>query len=60
MAYKLLTLNNPKILKGKDVDDTYISCVMHFRPINTKIKSFQLSSTNSVSVKRILIFVTTF
>ena len=41
MAYKLLTLNNPKILKGKDVDDTYISCVMHFRPINTKICPFQ-------------------
>ena len=41
MSYKLLTLNNPKILKGKDVDDTFISCVMHFRPINTKICPYQ-------------------
>ena len=41
MSYQLLTLNNPKILKGKNVDDRYISCVMHFRPINTKICPFQ-------------------
>ena len=41
MSYKLLTLNNPKILKGKDVDDTFISCVMHFRPINTKVCPYQ-------------------
>ena len=41
MTYKLLTTNNPKILKGKKVDDTYISCVMHLRPINTKICPYQ-------------------
>ena len=41
MAYKLLTLNNPKILKGKKVNDKYISAILHMRPENTRICPYQ-------------------
>lgn len=41
MAYQLLTFNNPKILKGEKVNDTYISAIMHLRPINTRICPYQ-------------------
>ena len=41
MAYKLLTLNNPKILKGKKVNDKYISAILHMRPDNTRICPYQ-------------------
>tara|TARA_R100000773_G_scaffold30942_1_gene26426 strand:+ start:5415 stop:6122 length:708 start_codon:yes stop_codon:yes gene_type:complete len=41
MAYQLLTFNNPKILKGEKVNDTYISAIMHLRPISTRICPYQ-------------------
>lgn len=41
MTYKLLTINNPKILKGRKVDDRYITSILHMKPINTKICPYQ-------------------
>lgn len=41
MAYQLLTFNNPKILKGEKINDTYISAIMHLRPISTRICPYQ-------------------
>ena len=41
MAYKLLTFNNPKILKGEKINRDYISAIMHLRPINTRICPYQ-------------------
>ena len=41
MRYRLLTINNPKTLKGKDVNDKYITAIMHMSPINTRICPYQ-------------------
>ena len=39
--YKLLTINNPKTLKGFMKYDKYITAIMHLKPINTKICPYQ-------------------
>lgn len=40
--YKLLTVNgNAKIEKGNNLSDKFWACIMHLRPINTKICPFQ-------------------
>ena len=41
MAYKLLSFNNPKILKGVKVNNKYISAILHMRPENTRICPYQ-------------------
>jgi len=42
MAYGLLSVNsNPKIDKGNKIQSKYWSCIMHLRPINTKICPYQ-------------------
>ena len=41
MSYRLLTINNPKTLKGEDVNDKYITAIMHMSPINTRICPYQ-------------------
>ena len=41
MAYKLLSINNPKILKGVKVNNKYISAILHMRPENTRICPYQ-------------------
>jgi hypothetical protein len=42
MGYKLLSVNsNPKIDKSNKVSEKYWSCIMHLRPINTKICPYQ-------------------
>ena len=41
MSYRLLSFNNPKILKGKDVYSEYLSAILHLSPINTKICPYQ-------------------
>ena len=39
--YKLLTINNPKTLKGFMKYDKYITATMNLKPINTKICPYQ-------------------
>ena len=41
MAYKLLSFNNPKIIKGVKVNNKYISAILHMRPENTRICPYQ-------------------
>lgn len=42
MGYKLLSVNsNPKIDKSNKVSNKYWSCIMHLRPISTKICPYQ-------------------
>jgi hypothetical protein len=42
MGYKLLSVNsNPKIDKSNKVSEQYWSCIMHLRPISTKICPYQ-------------------
>ena len=42
MGYKLLSVNsNPKIDKSNKVSEKYWSCIMHLRPISTKICPYQ-------------------
>ena len=41
MAYKLVSFNNPKILKGVKVNNKYISAILHMRPENTRICPYQ-------------------
>ena len=42
MGYKLLSVNsNPKIDKSNKVSEKYWSCIMHLRPVNTKICPYQ-------------------
>ena len=42
MSYKLLSVNsNPKIDKSNKVSSKYWSCIMHLRPVNTKICPYQ-------------------
>ena len=42
MGYKLLSVGkNPKIDKSNKVSEKYWSCIMHLRPINTKICPYQ-------------------
>ena len=42
MSYKLLSVNsNPKIDKSNKVSEKYWSCIMHLRPISTKICPYQ-------------------
>ena len=42
MSYKLLSVNsNPKIDKSNKVSNKYWSCIMHLRPISTKICPYQ-------------------
>lgn len=41
MSYRLLSFNNPKILKGRDVYSEYLSAILHLSPINTKICPYQ-------------------
>ena len=36
MSYKLLSFNNPKVLKGEKISN-YLTAIMHLSPINTKI-----------------------
>ena len=40
MGYKLLS-GNPKIDKSNKVSEKYWSCIMHLRPVNTKICPYQ-------------------
>ena len=42
MTYKLLSVNsNPKIDKSNEIQGEYWSCILHMRPINTKICPYQ-------------------
>ena len=42
MGYKLLSVNsNPKIDKSNKVSEKYWSCIMHLRPVSTKICPYQ-------------------
>ena len=42
MSYKLLSVNsNPKIDKSNKVSEKYWSCIMHLRPVSTKICPYQ-------------------
>jgi hypothetical protein len=42
MGYKLLSVNsNPKIDKSNKVSEEYWSCIMHLRPVSTKICPYQ-------------------
>ena len=42
MGYKLLSVNsNPKIDKSNKVSSKYWSCIMHLRPVSTKICPYQ-------------------
>jgi hypothetical protein len=42
MTYKLLSVNsNPKIDKSNKIQGEYWSCILHMRPINTKICPYQ-------------------
>ena len=38
---KLLTVNNPKILKGNKLNEKYLSAILHLSPINTRICPYQ-------------------
>ena len=40
MSYKLLSFNNPKIVKGEKISN-YLTAIMHLSPINTKICPYQ-------------------
>ena len=40
MSYKLLSFNNPKVLKGEKISN-YLTAIMHLSPINTKICPYQ-------------------
>jgi hypothetical protein len=40
MSYKLLSFNNPKIIKGEKISN-YLTAIMHLSPINTKICPYQ-------------------
>ena len=40
MGYKLLSFNNPKIVKGEKISN-YLTAIMHLSPINTKICPYQ-------------------
>ena len=41
MAYKLLTTNNPKTIKGFKKYNNILTAIMHLRPVSTKICPFQ-------------------
>ena len=41
MAYKLLTTNNPKTIKGFKKYNNILTAIMHLRPISTKICPYQ-------------------
>jgi hypothetical protein len=42
MGYKLISVNsNPKIDKSNKVSEEYWSCIMHLRPVSTKICPYQ-------------------
>ena len=45
MAYKLLSVDsNPKIAKSNKLSDEYWSCIMHLRPVNTRICPYQIEA----------------
>ena len=41
MAYKLLTTNNPKTIKGFKKYNNILTAIMHLRPVSTRICPFQ-------------------
>jgi hypothetical protein len=44
-SYKLLSVDsNPKIAKSNKLSDEYWSCVLHMRPINTRICPYQIEA----------------
>ena len=43
--YKLLSVDsNPKIAKSNKLSDEYWSCIMHLRPVNTRICPYQIEA----------------
>ena len=45
MSYKLLSVDsNPKIAKSNKLSDEYWSCIMHLRPVNTRICPYQIEA----------------
>lgn len=45
MTYKLLSVDsNPKIAKSNKLSDEYWSCIMHLRPVNTRICPYQIEA----------------
>ena len=38
---KLLTVSNPKLMKGDKLSDEYLSAIKHLSPINTRICPYQ-------------------
>ena len=45
MTYKLLSVDsNPKIAKSNKLADEYWSCIMHLRPVNTRICPYQIEA----------------
>jgi len=44
-SYKLLSVNtNPKIAKSNKLSDKYWSCILHMRPVNTRICPYQIEA----------------
>jgi hypothetical protein len=45
VAYKLLSVDsNPKIAKSNKLSDEYWSCIMHLRPVSTRICPYQIEA----------------
>ena len=45
MTYKLLSVNsNPKIAKSNKLSDEYWACILHMRPVNTRICPYQIEA----------------
>lgn len=45
MSYNLLSVNsNPKIQKSNTLSEKYWSCILHLRPINTRICPYQIQA----------------